>query len=93
MRNGTLGHRASSDEWRCDAPTAAQARRVRTRLVVAKLATHQAPRSRNAPQVIGKLFEARVPRMTSPMAWIGRTLWIAASQPGSTSAPDSPAPN
>ena len=27
----------------------------------------------------GNAFEASVPRMSSPMAWIGRTLWIAAS--------------
>src|ERR1035437_3911640 len=62
------------------------ARLVSTKLVVAKLATHQAPRIKNAPQVSGKLFEAIVPRMTSPIAWIGRTLWIEPSQPGNRSA-------
>src|ERR1035437_4999984 len=64
----------------------AHPRLVSTKLVVAKLATHQPPRIKNAPQVSGKLFEAIVPRMPSPIAWIGRTLWIDASQPGNRSA-------
>ena len=59
-----------------------QPRLVITTPVTANVVTHQAPRSRNEPAVSGKVLDARVPRITLPIAWIGSTLWTAASQPG-----------
>jgi len=56
-------------------------------LVPAKIAGgHHAPSSRNAPTVIGKVFEASVPRMTSPSPGSAGRCGSSTSQPGSRSA-------
>ena len=64
-----------------------QPRRLRAMNAIAKPTRHHAPRSTDEPLESPNAVDASVPRMTSPIAWIGRTAWIAPSQSGSLSEP------